>query len=266
MRVIDEFAKMDLGEEHIVPVVKELFPVLLNILQDSGTHAPSTRASTVNVFAEVLKVLEALKDEHPGSVREALAEICPPWLATFKQLLAGDLVQQAKGSWEVFKLYEAIFEVSMLALGPGSIIVSRSIFAMLIFRKVLTDLTENFPRAIASHLVDLMQVSLHILSNLYPFFYRHQIAFDADWPEPPSPTSDTGQQVNLDQLPIAVFEFLYAAANREKAIVFLRSERGPGFLGELIWYQIDYCQITAEDVSLSLPTHFWSTSFRWKRC
>ena len=122
MRVIDEFAKMDLGEEHIVPVVKELFPVLLHILQDPQTHAPTTRASTVHVFGEVLKVLEALKDEHPASVREALAEICPPWLASFKQLLAGDLVEQANSCWEVFTVYEAIFEVSLHPMGRQSCI------------------------------------------------------------------------------------------------------------------------------------------------
>ena len=111
-----------------------------------------------------------------------------------------------------------------------------------------TDLTESFPRVIAIHLADLIQLSIHVLSNVYPFFYSHQISTDSYTFEPPSSTSDTGRQVDFDDLPSDIFEFLYTAMNREKGLAFLKTDQGAGLLKELVRYQIDYCQITAEQV------------------
>ena len=107
MQVFTEFIKSDLTEDQILPVLRQLLPVLLNILGapevgptvliDASPnepvcqhHSALTRARTLSVFRQCVESLYMVKDQYPEAVKEATATVLPVWLDAFKTLLNAD--------------------------------------------------------------------------------------------------------------------------------------------------------------------------------
>ncbi|KAL4070440.1 armadillo-type protein [Scleroderma citrinum] len=87
MQVFTEFIKSDLTDDQILPVLRQLLPVLLSILGAPEQHTPLTRARTVSVFRQCVTALYMVKDQHPQAVKEATSSILPVWLDAFRVLL-----------------------------------------------------------------------------------------------------------------------------------------------------------------------------------
>ncbi|KAJ8502564.1 hypothetical protein ONZ45_g11647 [Pleurotus djamor] len=86
MQVFTELIKSDLTENQILPMLRDLLPVLLNIL-GSTDHTPLTRSRTISVFRQCAEALFMVKEQHPQAIREATASVLPVWLEAFKVLL-----------------------------------------------------------------------------------------------------------------------------------------------------------------------------------
>lgn len=105
MQVLNEFIKSDLTEDQILPVLRELLPVLLNIIGSTSVrlsffnqlhchsthcmlqHTPLTRSRAISVFRQCITTLYMVKEQHPQAVKEATSSILPVWIDAFKILL-----------------------------------------------------------------------------------------------------------------------------------------------------------------------------------
>ena len=74
-------------------------------------HSPSIRALTVNVFRQVIRMLETVREEHPQAVKLALEHLAPMWLGTFQNLLLMDAAEEVQCEWETLEVRIEIFRV-----------------------------------------------------------------------------------------------------------------------------------------------------------
>ncbi|KAK1923454.1 armadillo-type protein [Papiliotrema laurentii] len=227
MRVISEFVKNELSEDQLLPVVRDLAPALLNILGNPQAHSPATRASTVNVFRQVVRMLETVKDEHPQAVKQALDGLCPAWFGAFQQLLAQDPAQEVAQSWESIGIRIEIF-------------------------RTFQTFFNAFPKVITSNLTTYIPLAIHNLQSLLPLFTSHYVSTGSNASEPPSPTSDAGFVTptnGIDDLACTIFDFLTPAVRHQKALALLvsgekGSEQGSDTLRQVLDLVLRYTQVT----------------------
>lgn len=135
-QVFTEFIKSDLTEDQILPVLRQLLPVLLEILGatqvsepsvipmrqleiNPQTHSPLTRARTVSVFRQCATALFMVKDQHPQAVKEAIGTVLPIWLEAFKVLLNINPISDVSNgkNWDGLAVRIQIFKVRDLVVG-----------------------------------------------------------------------------------------------------------------------------------------------------
>ncbi|PPQ99515.1 hypothetical protein CVT24_005305 [Panaeolus cyanescens] len=216
MQVFAEFIKSDLTEDQILPILRDLLPVLLHILGAPDTHNAPTRARTVSVFRQCVTALFMVKDQHPQSVKEATATVLPVWLEAFKVLLNIDPTQDVNNvsNWDGLTVRIQIF-------------------------KTLDTLHTSFPRALVPYLPDLLNASLRHLQVLYPTFVQYYIA-SSDSP----PSTSEEEPVELAQLLCPIIDFLAAVVRGGKCKEWLANEN----IGALIESVFKYTQMTDDDI------------------
>jgi hypothetical protein len=131
MQVFVEFARSDVSEDQILPVLRELLPVLMNILLSQAVsqrslelslvpdatsllqNSPTTRAQAVKVFSQCVENLYMVKDQHPQATKEAVSSILPSWVTTFHHLLLDDprSFTLQSGKWELWAIRLEIYRV-----------------------------------------------------------------------------------------------------------------------------------------------------------
>jgi importin-9 len=136
MQVFVEFIKDDMTEDQILPVLRQLLPVLLTILGSTevhfcslclfGIHAHTncqqhsalTRARVISVFRQCISTLYMVKDQHSQAVKEAIDSVLPVWLEAFKVLLNISAEQNISSSnWDDIAVRIQIFKV--LSVSPS---------------------------------------------------------------------------------------------------------------------------------------------------
>ncbi|KAG2358745.1 ARM repeat-containing protein [Suillus spraguei] len=142
MQVFTEFIKSDLTEDQILPVLRQLLPVLLTILGSTEQHTSLTRARTVSVFRQCVTALYMVKDQHPQAVKEATATILPVWLEAFKVLLNLDPLKDVSNqdNWDGLAVRIQVF-------------------------KTLDVIHTSFPRAMTSYVRGYLDASLRHLQS-----------------------------------------------------------------------------------------------------
>ena len=130
MQVLNEFIKADLTEDQILPVLRQLLPVLLSILGSTQVmhnrslsshveqltiqiqYSPLTRSRAVSVFRQCVSTLFMVRDQHPHAVKEATGNILPVWLEAFKVLLNTPPQQdvQSADNWDGLAIRMEIFK------------------------------------------------------------------------------------------------------------------------------------------------------------
>lgn len=132
MQVLNEFIKADLTEDQILPVLRQLLPVLLTILGSTQVclmhrrsrvlwltgrqYSALTRARAVSVFRQCVSTLFMVRDQHPHAVKEATGSILPVWIEAFKVLLNAPAQQdvQAIDNWDGLTIRMEIFKVGII--------------------------------------------------------------------------------------------------------------------------------------------------------
>ncbi|WWC92624.1 uncharacterized protein L201_007583 [Kwoniella dendrophila CBS 6074] len=226
MRVISDFVRNDLSEDQLLPVVENLLPAVLNILGDPEHHSATTRAQTISVFRQTLRMLETVKDEHPASVKSAMDQLSPVWLNAFTQLLSIDASEEVRKNWEEISLRSEIFRTFSL-------------------------LHNAFPKYLHPHLSTYIPLSITNLRSLLPLFQTFYLSNAEDAPEPPSPTSDVGMldpKIDITDLACSIFDFLTPAVRTKNAPgILLNGEQGNEVMQGIIDIVIEYTQITREN-------------------
>ncbi|KAG1848518.1 armadillo-type protein [Suillus subalutaceus] len=196
MQVFTEFIKSDLTEDQILPVLRQLLPVLLTILGSTEQHTPLTRARTVSVFRQCVTALYMVKDQHPQAVKEATATILPVWLEAFKVLLNLDPLKDVSNqdNWDGLAVRIQVF-------------------------KTLDVIHTSFPRAMTSYVRGYLDASLRhlqVMSETYDTFY---ISGSAS-----APGSSEEETVEIPHLICPLFDFVSNVVRGGKAKEWLQVE------------------------------------------
>ncbi|KAG2743701.1 ARM repeat-containing protein [Suillus brevipes Sb2] len=215
MQVFTEFIKSDLTEDQILPVLRQLLPVLLTILGSTEQHTPLTRARTVSVFRQCVTALYMVKDQHPQAVKEAIATILPVWLEAFKVLLSLDPLKDVSNqdNWDGLAVRIQVF-------------------------KTLDVIHTSFPRAMISYVRGYLDASLchlEVLSETYETFY---ISGSGS-----APGSSEEETVEIPHLICPLFDFVSNVVRGGKAKEWLQVEN----LNRLVSGIFNYSQMTADD-------------------
>ncbi|KAJ7070709.1 ARM repeat-containing protein [Mycena amicta] len=215
MQVFTEFIKSDLTEDQILPVLRDLLPVLLTILGAPEVHTALTRARTVSVFNQCVTSLYMVKGQHPQAVKEAIASILPIWLEAFKVLLSTD---------------------------PQADIVNRPDWDGLAVRiqvfKTLDTINTSFPRALTPYLSGFLETALNHLNSLYPTFSQFYLSSTES-----APRSSENEAMELPQLICPIFDFTAAVTRGGRCKGWFEN----GKLSGLISSVFNFLQMTHED-------------------
>ncbi|KAH6916745.1 armadillo-type protein [Coprinopsis sp. MPI-PUGE-AT-0042] len=214
MQVFTEFIHSDLTEDQILPVLRQLLPVLLTIL-GSTEHSAPTRARTVAVFRQCVTALYMVKDQYTDAVNEATTSILPVWLEAFKVLLNVDEFQGMIGAsnWD-------------------NLLVRIQIF------KTLDIIHTSFPNALAHYISDFLNSALHQLQALYPIFTHYYLASSDSVPQ----TSED-ESVELPQLICPIMDFISASMRGRKARGWFTGDNLPLLVSAVF----NLSQVTDED-------------------
>ncbi|KAG8906440.1 hypothetical protein FRC01_008018, partial [Tulasnella sp. 417] len=225
MRVFAEFIKSEISEEQLLPILRELLPVLMGILGSPEKHSALTRSRVLSVFNQCVQVLWMVKDQYPDPVKEAIDVIIPEWLNALKILLDIDPTQDiASGeNWDGVALRVQLF-------------------------KAVERITYCFPRAISQVLKVFYDSAIYHMEKLLPAHQTYYVS--ADGPTPPGSSDDSGETTLLPQLGRALLDFI-KSATRTKAMkewVLADEKEGSGqVIAPLLTLVIAWAQMTAED-------------------
>ncbi|KAI5119706.1 hypothetical protein M0805_001421 [Coniferiporia weirii] len=215
MQVFNEFIKSDLTEDQILPVLRELLPVLLNIL-GSTQHTPLTRAKAVSVFRQCITTLYMVKEQHPHSVREATGSILPVWIEAFKTLLKASPENDVQNvqSWDSLAIRIEIF-------------------------RALDTIHLGFSKSLVPHYEDLLNISLAHLQILLPIFTHYYLSTSGTRP----PSASEEEPFELSMLGCPIIDFLAVITRSSKA----RSWLQPQNVESLIITLCGWMQMTEDD-------------------
>ncbi|KAJ7040268.1 ARM repeat-containing protein [Mycena alexandri] len=215
MQVFTEFIKSDLTEDQILPVLRDLLPVLLSILGAPEVHGPLTRARTVSVFRQCVIALYMVKGQHPQAVKDAIATILPIWLEAFKVLLSTDpQTDLAKAQdWDALSVRIQVF-------------------------KTLDTIHTSFPRALTPYLNEYLSISLNHLHSLYGTFSQYYLSSNES-----APRSSENESIELPQLICPIFDFTASVTRGGKSKGWFENQN----LSALIASVFNFLQMTNED-------------------
>ncbi|KAH9962332.1 armadillo-type protein [Russula compacta] len=214
MQVFTEFVRTDLTEDQLLPVMRELLPVLMSILSVNEQHSPLTRSRTISVFRQCVESLYMVKDQHPQAAKEAAGNVLPVWLDAFKVLLDLDPQQDISGEhWDGLEIRIQIF-------------------------RTLDTMHTSFPRVVAPYLAAFVTAALDHLDALYPTYVRYYLTDSVT-----VPNSSEGEAIELYKLITPVLDFVTIATRQSKARVSFDQET----LGKLVDALVRWAQMTKEN-------------------
>ncbi len=130
LQVLSDLSREELTEEQLIPVLRELVPILITILGQpdvtSSTryarvathpfyqqHTNFTRARAVAIFRQSVASLIMVKDQYPDAANEASSSVLPQWFDAFRVLLDADPLTELRvfPDWSPLALRLQIFRV-----------------------------------------------------------------------------------------------------------------------------------------------------------
>ncbi|KAG6810962.1 hypothetical protein H0H92_009610 [Tricholoma furcatifolium] len=215
MQVLTEFVKSDLTEDQLLPVLRQLLPVLLTILGSTETHSALTRARTISVFRQCVECLFMVKDQHPQATKEAVSTILPVWLEAFKVLLKIDPKLDVTNTvnWDGLAIRIQVF-------------------------KTLDTVYVSFPRTLTPYLHEFLSYTLVHLQVLYPTFQECYLSATET-----APGSSEDEAIELPQLICPIMDFAAAVTRGGKSKDWFTTEN----LNSLVSAVFDFVQMTDED-------------------
>ncbi|OCH92992.1 ARM repeat-containing protein [Obba rivulosa] len=215
MQVFTEFIKTDLTEDQILPILRQLLPVLLNIVGAAQQYAALSRARAIAVFRQCVETLYMVKEQHPQATKEASGQVLPVWLDAFKVLLNIDPRQDIENtqSWDGVAIRIQIY-------------------------KTLDVIQSSFPKNLAPYLHDFLTASLNHLNALYPAFVHYYLLS-----EDSAPGSSEDEPIDLAQLACPIFDFVSRASRNGRGKEWFQQDN----LNALVSNIFSWSQMTSSD-------------------
>ncbi|KAH0591342.1 hypothetical protein H2248_001421 [Termitomyces sp. 'cryptogamus'] len=215
MQVFTDFIKSDLTEDQILPVLRQLLPVLLTILGSKDTYSTLTRARTVSVFRQCITALFMVKDQHPQATKEAASTILPVWLEAFQVLLNVDpkLDVTNTNNWDGLAIRIQVF-------------------------KTLDKILVTFPRTMEPYLEGFLTASLVHLQALQATFTQYYLSSSEA-----APGSSEDEPIELPQLICPILDFASAVTRGGKTKGWFNIDNIGAFVAAIF----NFVQMTNED-------------------
>jgi importin-9 len=233
MQVLSDFIRNELSEDQLLPILRQLLPLLLTVLSPQGTadqHSALTRARAVAIFRQCMTALDMVRKEHPDAVSEAVSTVLPQWLATFHAILSippsTDVADP--NNWDAIAIRIQIFR---------TLDVLQTSFSM------TPEVTEGFCNIIVKNLNDLM-----------PAFRTYYLLggenSDKGGLEPPTPVSADDPDINLSLMHLAcpAMDFLGEVVRKSVRKTKVAADWVAANIGTVMSLTLYWAQIPVEDV------------------
>ncbi|CCA73674.1 related to KAP114-Member of the karyopherin-beta family, nuclear import [Serendipita indica DSM 11827] len=234
MQVLSDFIRNELSEDQLLPILRQLLPLLLTVLSPQGgaeQHSPLTRARAVAIFRQCVTALDMVRKEYPDAVNEAISSVLPQWLSTMHTLLSTPAIADVSdpANWDPLAVRIQIFR---------TLDVIQTTFAS----TLTPEMTQSF-----------CDISVRNLSDLLPAFRTYYIltAANADkgGVDPPTPVSADDPDINLSLMHLACPAMDYLGEVVRKSV---RSQKVAASwvtsnLGTLLSLALSWAQIPVED-------------------
>ncbi|KAI5481652.1 Importin 9 [Pseudohyphozyma bogoriensis] len=226
MRVLNDFVGIDLTEDQLLPIAREMLPHLLAILGNPQVHSPSTRARAILIFKQCVMTLFTVKDEHPAAVKAAITEIMPQWLDAFRVLLEMDVAQDVgleAETWEGLAVRIAIFGTLEIVLN-------------------------SFPSTLKSVLPTFLNLAFSNLASVSSIYHTSFLSSSSDFSPPQAVEEDSSVPADLPTLVSTIIDFVTQAARRKSvAGLFVAGDQPQALMVNAIGCAIDFGRMTTDD-------------------
>jgi len=239
MQVLSDFIRNELSEDQLLPILRQLLPLLLTVLVPQGAtdqqqHSPLTRARAVAIFRQCVTALDMVRKEYPDAVNEAISSVLPQWLSTMHALLStppsADVADPT--NWDPIAIRIQILRTLDVIQTTFSSTLS-------------PEMTEGFCNVTIQNLNDLMPAfrTYYILGGTHA---------DKGGIEPPTPVSADDPDINLSLMHLAcpAMDFLGEVVRRSGRGARVASGWVTANLANIMNLAIYWTQIPVEDVSL----------------
>lgn len=232
MQVLSDFIRNELAEDQLLPVLRQLLPLLLTILAPqagSEQHSPLTRARAVAIFRQCMTALDMVRKEHPDAVAEAVSTVLPQWLSTFHALLStppsADVTDPS--NWDAISIRIQIFR---------TLDVIQQSFTM------TPEVTEGFCNIIVQNLNDLMV-------PFRTYYILGGTNSDKGGLEPPTPVSADDPDINLSLMHLAcpAMDFLGEVIRKSTKKTKVAADWTTANIGTVMTLALYWAQIPVED-------------------
>ncbi|KDE03266.1 hypothetical protein MVLG_06259 [Microbotryum lychnidis-dioicae p1A1 Lamole] len=227
MRVLNDFVGIDMTEDQLLPIAREMLPRLLEIVGTPQTHSPSTRARAILIFRACVMTLFTVKEEHPVAVKAAVTDILPTWLSAFQHLLVTDVATELTSSptWEALAVRTAVF-------GALEVILN------------------SFPSTLKALLPTFLQFASNDLAALLPLYSTAFLSSTSDFDIPVPVEEDSQVPADLPGYISTVLDFVTQLAGRKSVkALFLdpTTKSGTQLLQSTFETAILYARMTTDD-------------------
>ncbi|KAJ3527044.1 hypothetical protein NM688_g8180 [Phlebia brevispora] len=188
LQMFSEFGGDEISEDHLLPIQKQLLPVLLGIVNTPDRHSPLTRARAISVFRQCMSSLYMVREVHKQPVKEVTAAVLPIWMDTFKALLGVDPLSDVKVQyWDGIALKREII-------------------------KTLDTIRVSFPQFLIPYLPDFLTAVLNHLNVLFPTYYHYNVVA-----EDSAPGTSEEDPIELSQLSGVCLDFIAGVARQARS-------------------------------------------------
>ncbi|SCV67876.1 BQ2448_5487 [Microbotryum intermedium] len=227
MRVLNDFVGIDMTEDQLLPIAREMLPRLLEIVGTPQTHSPSTQARAILIFRACVMTLFTVKEEHPVAVKAAITDILPTWLLAFQHLLATDVATELSSppTWEALAVRTTVF-------GALEVILN------------------SFPSTLQALLPTFLQFASNDLAALLPLYSTAFLSSTSDFDVPVPVEGDSQVPADLPGYISTVLDFVTQLAGRKSVkALYLdpTTKSGTRLLQSTFETAILYARMTTDD-------------------
>ncbi|TPX69623.1 hypothetical protein SpCBS45565_g02263 [Spizellomyces sp. 'palustris'] len=223
MRVLAEFVRDDLTDQHFPYLAPALLPELHRIFGTEDSYSPRDRARALGMFRDFADIAYMVSDEHPEVIRNYVEPLLPTWMESFKKTLAN------------------------INTTPESLPVKHEVL------RTLCKLVKQFPKPMSQYTLQFLEPVWNHLVALQTQYRDERVTPTDELHETVDVDSD-GEVLGFESLLYSLLEYVQLVARkkglRHMFTVPIPGTQGPkqagDFLKHLIGVVLTYLQITAE--------------------
>ncbi|KAG8810837.1 hypothetical protein FRC17_002742, partial [Serendipita sp. 399] len=235
MQVLSDFIRNELSEDQLLPILRQLHPLLLSVLAPQGgseqQHSPLTRARAVAIFRQCVTALDMVRKEHPEAVAEAINSVLPQWLAAMHTLLSTPSLADVSDptNWDAISIRIQVLRTLD--------VIQNSFGASL-----TPEMTQGFCEVVAKNLNELMPA-------FRTYYLLGGANSDKGGIDPPTPVSADDPDINLSLMHVAcpALDFLGEVVRKSVRGSKVGSSWVTSNINDLLTLAVYWMQIPVED-------------------